>query len=301
MVRTVVVGLDGSPESKAAAAWAAREAAERRLPVTVLHVWQPVPEAMTQTPPLGAETQQHWTERIPRETATVLKARHPGLQVTAEQRHGSPFDVLVDAAKNAELLVLGSRGLSGLGGFVVGSVGMYVVAHAQCPVILVRAGEQAADEHRPDPSGAPTTATPYRPVVLGLNPAGAADAVVEFAFEAAARRDTTLHVVHGWTLPPYYTYGLGTDASLHEELTRQQTAALNEVLAPWREKYPTVEVVADARSGSAASHLIDASRDASLVVVGRRVRRTPIGARTGPVAHAVLHHATAPVAVVSHS
>ncbi|MFC9932373.1 universal stress protein [Streptomyces sp. NPDC127190] len=50
--------------------------------------------------------------------------------------------------------------------------------------------------------------------------------------------------------------------------------------------------------GKAGSHLVKASRDASLVVIGRRLRRTPIGALIGPVAHAVLHHATAPVAVV---
>jgi nucleotide-binding universal stress UspA family protein len=54
------------------------------------------------------------------------------------------------------------------------------------------------------------------------------------------------------------------------------------------------------RLGSPASHLIDASRDASLVVVGRRVRRGPLGTHIGAVTHAVMHHATAPVAVVAH-
>ncbi|MFI2435904.1 universal stress protein [Streptomyces sp. NPDC018693] len=300
MVRTVVAGLDGSPESRAAVEWAAREALSRGLPLTVLHVWQPVPEPMAQEPPLGAETQRHWTERIPRETAAGLRLRHPGLEVTPEQRHGSPFAILTEVAKDAELLVLGSRGLSGLGGFVVGSVGLYVVAHAQRPVVLVRAGERAADEHEPDPAGAPSAVTPFRPVVLGLDPAGPDDSVVGFAFESAARRDTALRVVHGWSLPPYFTYGPSADAALHGEVARQQAAALSEVLAPWRAKYPAVEVVEDSRSGSAANHLIDASHEASLVVVGRRVRRSPLGAHTGPVAHAVLHHATAPVAVVSH-
>ena len=52
---------------------------------------------------------------------------------------------------------------------MVGSVGMAVVAHAERPVVLVRAGEQAADEHEMDPAGIPSAATPFRPVVLGLD------------------------------------------------------------------------------------------------------------------------------------
>ncbi|MET9382565.1 universal stress protein [Streptomyces sp. NPDC002928] len=182
MVRTVVVGLDGSPEGRAAAEWAAREAKLRGLPLKLVHVREPVPDPMAQAPLLGAETQQHWSERIPRETAEGIELRHPGVAVVAEQLHGRPADVLTDAAKDAELLVLGSRGLSGIGGFVVGSVGMAVVAHAEQPVALVRAGEQAADEHETDPAGIPSAATGYRPVVLGLDAGSPDDTVIEFAF-----------------------------------------------------------------------------------------------------------------------
>jgi nucleotide-binding universal stress UspA family protein len=72
------------------------------------------------------------------------------------------------------------------------------------------------------------------------------------------------------------------------------------VLRPWRQKYPDVDVVEQSRSGNPADHVIDSSHDASLVVVGRRIRPGAIGAHIGPVTHAVLHHATAPVAVVAH-
>lgn len=109
MARSITVGLDGSPESRAAAEWAAREAALRKQRVRLLHVWQPVPEAMAEAPPLGTETHQHWTERIPREAAQELKLRHPGVEVTTEQRTGVPAEVLLDATHDAELLVLGSR------------------------------------------------------------------------------------------------------------------------------------------------------------------------------------------------
>ncbi|MFI6624987.1 universal stress protein [Streptomyces sp. NPDC050528] len=294
MVRTLVAGLDGSPESSAAAEWAAREAELRGLPLKIVHVWEPVPDPLAQAPLMGAETQQHWSERIPREAGEDLRRRHPGLEVTVEQVTGTPSDALVDAAKDAELLVLGSRGLSGVGGFLVGSVGLSVVARAELPVVLVRADEQAAD------GTSPVSDTPDRPVVLGLDADVPADAVIEFAFAEAARCGTSLRVVYGWNLPPYYAYGLALDAGLHDELSREETDSLTEALRPWRQKHPEIEVALEPRVGSAADHLVDASRDASLVVVGRRIRRSALGAHIGPVAHGVLHHSTAPVAVVAH-
>jgi nucleotide-binding universal stress UspA family protein len=300
MSRTVTVGLDGSRESLAAAEWAAREAKLRELPLRLVNVWEPVPEPMAQAPLLGAETQQHWSERIPREAAAGLRLRHPGVEIAVEQLTGRASEVLVAAAKESELLVLGSRGLSGLGGFLVGSIGQAVVAHAESPVVLVRAGEQAADEHEMDPAGIPSAATGFRPVVLGLDTDSPDEAMITFAFEEAARRQTSLRVVHGWNLPPHYVSSLPAAPEIGMELRRQQAAALAAVLSPWKEKFPQVEVVEESRSGSPANHLVDASREASLVVVGRRIRRNPFGIHIGSVAHAVLHHATTPVAVVAH-
>ncbi|AVZ77197.1 stress-inducible protein [Streptomyces lunaelactis] len=298
MPRTITVGLDGSPESRAAAEWAAREAKLRGLPLKLVNVWEPVPTPMAQAPLLGAEPQQHGSTR--HESAEGLRLRHPGIEITAEQVSGRPGEVLSRIADDAVLLVLGSRGLSGVGGFLVGSVGLAVVAHAERPVVLVRAGEQAADEHLMDRTGIPSAAAPYRPVVLGLDTDDPDPSLVEFAFDAADRRATSLRVVHGWNPPPYYAYGLSSDLELHTELARQEAATLTEVLRPWRQKFPAVEVVEESRYGTAAIHLVDASREASLVVVGRRIRRSPLGARIGPITHAVLHHATAPVAVVAH-
>ncbi|WP_155055783.1 universal stress protein [Streptomyces blattellae] len=305
MSRTVTVGLDGSPESRAAAEWAAREAKLRGLPLKLVNVWAPAPDPIAQAPLLGGETHQHWTEpseleRIWREAAVGLRLRHPGVEVTVEQLHGQAVEVLPGLAKESELLVLGSRGLSGIGGFLVGSVGLAVVAHSERPVVLVRAGEQAADEHVMDPSGIPSAATPYRPVVLGLDTDSPADAVTEFAFDAATRRKTALRVVRAWNPPPSITYGLPPGAVPNARLAERDAAALTPLLRPWRQKFPDVEIVQESRVGKGADHLVDASRDASLVVVGRRIRRSPFGAHIGPVTHAVLHHAGTPVAVVPH-
>lgn len=300
MIRSVVAGLDGSRESRAAAEWAAREARLRGLPLRIVHVWEPMPEPLAQAHLLGKETEAHWRERVPREVADGVRLRHPGVEVTMEQISGRAGEVLPDTAKDAALLVLGSRAMTGLGGFLVGSVGHAVIAHSEVPVVLVRAGEQAADEHEPDPAGIPSAATAFRPVVVGLDPSGAADAVLAFAFEEAERRSTSLEVVHGWSLPPCYVYGLAADPEWHDEIVRQEAAGLSEALGPWRRKYPSVTVVERSRAGSAAEHLVDAARAASLVVVGRRIRRSALGAHIGPVTHAVLHHATAPVSVIAH-
>lgn len=295
MVRTVVAGLDGSPESRTAAEWAAREARLRGLSLTLVNVWEPVPDPLSQAPLFVSESRQQWSDRVPREAAEALRARHPGLEVTVEQAAGRPGPVLVEAAEDAELIVLGTRGLGALGGFLVGSVGQFVVAYAEQPVILVRAGEQQAE-------GAPAaeSADPARPVVLGLDTRKPHDAPIAFAFDAAQSRGTSLRVVHSWDLPPYFLYGLPVDPELNAELGRQDLAELVEILRPWKQKFPDVEVTADSRPGKAATHLVDAARDASLVVVGRRVRRSRFGAHIGPVTHAVMHHSTAPVAVVAH-
>jgi nucleotide-binding universal stress UspA family protein len=298
MSRTVVAGLDGSPESLAAAEWAAREAERHDAPLRLVHAWdwQPLPY----TPPAGAEPHRHWAERVPREATEKLRRRHPDLKIDAEQVNQQPVDALLAAAADAEVLVLGSRGLSGIGGFLVGSVALSVVAHATRPVVLVRAGEQEQEEHLRDASGRPSTSSPYRDVLLGLDLAQPSDAVIEFAFDAALRRATGLHVIHGWILPPYYYYGAAIDPGLSAELAEQETGRLDEALRPWREKYPTVQVTARARVSPAADHLIHAAADASLVVVGRRNRGVPIGTHIGPVTHAVLHHTATPVAVVPH-
>ncbi|MEY9490937.1 nucleotide-binding universal stress UspA family protein [Streptomyces calvus] len=298
MLRTITAGLDGSSESRAAAEWAAREAKLRGLPLKLVHVWEPVPEPLAQAPLLGPETHQHWTERIPREAAEGLRLRHPGVEVTTEQLAGRASDVLVAAAKDAELLVLGSRGLSGIGGFLVGSVGLAVVAHAERPVVLVRAWEQAADEHDMDPAGIPSAATPFLPVVLGLDTESPDETLIEFAFDTAVRRATSLRIVHGWNPPVYH--GLPTDPQPRESLARREAAALAEALRRWRQKFPDLQVVEESRNESPAVAVVAASRAASLVVVGRRIRRSPVGAHIGSVTHAVLHHAAAPVAVVPH-
>lgn len=299
MLRNVTAGIDGSRESLAAAEWAAREAESLGLALKLVQVWEPVPAPMAQAPLLGPETQQHWTEQIPREGAEALRRRHPGLEVSTEQVTGSPADALIQAARHAELLVLGSRGLGGLTGFLVGSVGLSVVAHTERPVVLVRAQEEGAEGAEPGP-GTPARAQEGAPVVLGLDTDHPDATLIDFAFEAAARRAVPLRVVHAWNPPPYTAYGAAYAPPLQEALVLDDAATLTEVLRPWRQKFPGVEVIEESAEGSAAVLVVAAAREACLAVVGRRAHRSPLGAHIGHVTHAVLHHSPAPVAVVPH-
>ncbi|MDB1087296.1 universal stress protein [Streptomyces sp. ACA25] len=299
MTRTITAGLDGSAESLAAAGWAAREALLRNLPLKLVHVWEWQPYTR---PPLGVPAfRPPREEYLSAEAVADLRRRHPALETVTERIAGQPVDILPRAAKDAELLVLGSRGLGSVAGFLLGSVALATVARAERPVVLVRAGADAADDHLPDEDGLPSTTTPARDVVLGLDLSRPCEELLEFAFDAASRRAATLRVIHGWSLPVFYGYNLqAADPAQQAELEAQEARALTDVLRPWRSKFPDVPVTEQAVIGRPAQHLVEAATEAGLVVVGRRIRRAPFGTHIGPVTHAVLHHAYAPVAVVPH-
>ncbi|MFD5856842.1 universal stress protein [Streptomyces chartreusis] len=296
MSRTVIVGIDGSPESLAAAEWAAREALLRAVPLHVVHAGEQQPHAYapfaTEAVALPGEDR---SARMLHDAEVSLAYRHPGLGITAEQLAGQPATALSAAAREAEVLVLGSRGLGRASGRLFGSVALAVVGRTERPVVLVRAGAGDAYERRADTRGISCEAAPFGDVVLGLRlPGRSAEAVLEFAFDAAARRDTGLRVVHGWNAMPSPWVGDG-DAEAVEPAD-----LLTETLRPWREKFPGVEVTAEAVIGRPGAHLADASRDASLLVLGGRLRSRPVGPHIGSVTHEVLQRAMAPVAVVPH-
>ncbi|MER7754191.1 universal stress protein [Kitasatospora sp. NPDC097643] len=294
--RQILTGLDGSPESEAAADWAAREAAARGVGLRLVHVWPwlavgAVAEAGTPCPgglqPAAVEALAGTAER--------LRSAYPGLAVETDLIGADPVDGLLRASAGAELLVVGSRGIGGFAGLVVGSVGLAVAARSAVPAVLVRARHAATGEGgvgRAD--GA---------VLLGVDVHQPADALLDFAFAEAALRDVPLRAVHSWQLTPVGVYGgvvpPPVDPVGQEGAAR---AALEEALAPWRAKYPGVAVVTELRFDGAAWSLINSAteQDVSLVVVGRRERPLPVGPRLGAVAHAVLHHSPAPVAVVPH-
>ncbi|MDH6117794.1 universal stress protein [Kitasatospora sp. GAS204B] len=288
MHRSIVAGLDGSAESLAAAHWAAREARRSGRPLTLVQVWPP--RILGKPADQDAKDQG---QRLLDDVAAELRAGHPEAEITATQvLDDRPSAVLTAASGQAGLLVLGSRGLSGLRGFLLGSVSQSVLGQAGCPVVLVRAGGEG-------PDGRPAGPDDERPVALGVDFGRPCDAAVRFAFEAAAERSVGLHAVHAWS--PVASYGpsaFPVAMDLNTQLTEAETQALADLMRPWREKYPQVEVVEQVLLGSAGWALLEAVPHAGLVVIGRHPRQLPVGEHLGPVAHAVVHHAPCPVAVV---
>lgn len=294
MLRPVVVGLDGSRESLAAADWAAREALRRGLPLRLVHAWEGLPSDAADLPEL--EAPRHWARRILRGAMDRLNERYPQLYLSADQIARPATEALVAEGTEAELLVLGSRAFSGFGGFMAGSVASATVAHAARPVVLVRADQTLEDEHLPDAEGRPSPRTPYRTVVVGVDPARCEE-LLAFGFESAALRAAPLRVVYAWQLP---FMPAAAEAKAREAMRKAAERTLACVLGPWREKYPAVELHGLAEEGRPAQRLLDATQDAGLLVVGRRIRPARLGARTGPITHAVLHHVRCPVVVVPH-
>ncbi|MGW4607344.1 universal stress protein [Streptomyces sp. NPDC004532] len=300
MVEPVIVGVDGSAESLAAAEWAAREAVRRERPLRMVHAWN---WHLHQRDGAGRANaaQRNLARRVLREASERVRHAVPCLQLTDVQLEGPATEALVKAAQHAELLVLGSRGLSGFTGFLVGSVAMGTVAKATRPVVLVRADEEAEDEHFPADDGEPSTDTGYRDVVLGMDLRDPCDEVIEFAFEAAGQRHARLHVVHAWQAPSAISLGPGDIALMHNPQQGEEWQEfLSAVLQVWRDKYPETEVLETVVEGRAATALARAASPASLLVLGRRMAERPTVPRLGPVTHASVHHVGCPLAVVPH-
>ncbi|MEU1303180.1 universal stress protein [Streptomyces shenzhenensis] len=290
MTRPITAGVDGTEESLAALAWAAREAVRRDRPLRVVHAWRfQSHEAVAAA---DRDTQDGWVRGATAEAVRTVTERHPELTVSVDVVEGHAVESLVAAAADAELLVLGSRGHGAVVGFLLGSVGQQVIAAAARPVVLVRAGDRA------------TTEASGRDVVVGQQ-GGPQDsaAVLRFAFETAAARRATLRAVRAWTLPPVFAYSPGSMKLLDDAggLEPYEKKALAEALAPWRERFPDVPVTEHIEMGSAGQVLLSLADRAQLMVVGRRAHHTAVGARIGSVAHGVLHHAPCPVAVVPHA
>lgn len=301
MRRTVIAAVDGSSESIAAAEWAAREAVRRETTLYLVHAVAPRPGSTSLVGPTDPHTRPKSPGWSPFDAAEDLGRAHPGLRVHADQVAGQILPVLFGAADDADLMVLGSHGTGAVSGFLLGSVALTVVGQSPVPVVLVRAGHQEAVEHLPDADGRAATGTPCRDVVLGLDLIRPSDRLIEFAFEAAARRSAVLRVVHGWNAPVPYGYGDSEpDDGSRIEMAAQVTGALAEVLEPWRSKFPHTQVVGETMVGRADRHLLDAASGACLLVIGRRPRASRVAAHIGATSHAVLHRALTPVAVVPH-
>jgi nucleotide-binding universal stress UspA family protein len=134
--RKIVVGVDGSPSSRQALRWAARQTELTGAQLRVVHAWD-VPNAYGYVPTITVD----WEREAETELARTIKETlpHPdAVNLRAELVRGNATEVLLAEAEGAELLVVGSRGRGELTGMVLGSVSQFLVAHAHCPVVVIR-------------------------------------------------------------------------------------------------------------------------------------------------------------------
>lgn len=135
---TVVVGADGSPSSEAALLWAIEEARARHGRVQVITAWaSPYDYGLQPLSPVDESPLRKAAERHLQDT--LAAADLGGLDVSSDVREGDPRDVLLEAARDADLLVVGSRGRRTIGEVLLGSVSLYCLHHATIPVTIVHA------------------------------------------------------------------------------------------------------------------------------------------------------------------
>lgn len=142
-ISRIVVGVDGSESSRAALQWAYQEAAHHGASLTAVSTWHP--PSLPMSPPYGAMTDKDYQSQPKQQALDLLEqltsdleAREPAVDVRTSIEEGNPAKVLIDRSKEADLLVVGSRGHGGFAGMLLGSVSQHLVAHAECPVVIIR-------------------------------------------------------------------------------------------------------------------------------------------------------------------
>ncbi|GAA3819596.1 universal stress protein [Streptomyces chiangmaiensis] len=289
----VVAAVDGSDDSLRALEWALAAALLRTAPLRVVHVrghpHREQPDVAVAGPAERAEDPvlDHVRARLAdRQGVPVME------YMTCD---GAPDTVLPELGADAQLMVVGSRGRGGFASLLLGSTSLAVAGYAACPVVVVpRPGREV---HK----GPPVEPGPR--VVVGVDVDGPTEATLAFAFAEADRRHALLHVISSYHWAPLEVWSApgevvspAVDEDAVEEETRTLAAGL---LAVHRERHPHVRVDLSTPPGQAAGHLVAASEEAELVVVGRHRRRIPAPARMiGSVTQAVLLHAASPVAVI---
>jgi nucleotide-binding universal stress UspA family protein len=274
--RPIIAGVDGSEPSLTAARHAAAIAAARGAPLMLVHGYlhpggygsAPLAPYVGYPPPPPAPA-----ETMLDDLSKTLQSAHPDLDVTYQQPFGGGAGSLIAESRRAQLLVVGSRGHGGFAGLLLGSVSAQVVAHAHCPVLVVRPAE-------------PPQPAPDAPVVVGVDGSTGSTTALEYAAGEAARRGLRLLVVNA---------GVPADADAIAAAEPLLAEAVHEA----RALHPDLPVEGRIwHGGNPGEALIEASRDAAIVVVGSRGRGGFTGLLLGSVSQAVVHHAHCPVLVI---
>ncbi|GAA1965256.1 universal stress protein [Amycolatopsis minnesotensis] len=282
----VVAGIDGSSSAVRAAVWAGAEAVRRGRPLRLVHVYAVPRGGLPGITGSRDRIRTGLTERAHTwldEAEAAVLAASPGLLVEVAAREWDPVAALVQESERACLLVLGSRGLGGFTGLLMGSTAIALAGHGHCPVVVVR--------------GEITTGT--LPVTVGVDGSAHGDSAIGFACDEASMRGVGLRAVHAGNhtftgQPTPHRLPAGDRA----EIAQDHDSPLSRHLEVWREKYPDVAITASVWQGTAITVLLEYGRKSQLLVVGSRGLGGFAGMVLGSTSQALVEHAPCPIAIV---
>ena len=269
----IVAGYNGSPGSDLALRWAVSEAHARGAPLTVCLAWAPYYLRALGQPAVDDLARQRGAEILAPGLRYAESILGPD-NVLPLLARGPAAEVLCEQSAAAEMVVVGSHGHSGVAGLELGSVASQVTGHGHGPVVVVR-GQSRPPNQSPGP------------VVAGTDGSLDAQAAITFAFREAALRAALLIAVCALADTPSVLGG-----------ARQMKADFTSAITRKEKDHPEVTVQRHVEPGTPRTVLLSAAAGAQLLVVGFRGRGSLDGKSLGSVAHAMLHHAPCPVAVV---
>jgi nucleotide-binding universal stress UspA family protein len=208
----------------------------------------------------------------------------PGLTTQRRVVSGSAVPTLVDMSKDAEMVVVGCRGLGGVKRLLLGSVSSGLLHHAHCPVALIHDEEPVTDY------------SVAAPVLVGIDGSPASEQATAIAFDEASRRGVELVAIHTWMNNADFPFDVpleGGAVQADEELAQR--------LAGWCERYPDVVVRRVVGQDNPSHCLLVESERAQLLVVGSHGHGGFAGLLLGSVSSAVAQAARIPVIVARQS
>ncbi len=268
----IVVGVDGSAESRAALAWAVADARARRCGVVVVHMCEARNYGLwTTTKGLRAGLREMARPIV--DDALALAGRiDPAVPARGGVLVASPTRTLVRLSSYAPVVVIGRNGRGALSRLLLGSVTQHLAANAHCPVVAV--GRPA----RGQAAGA------VERVVAAIVASPGNERTLQFAFAEAARRRSPLVVLHVHD---------DTDLATQPEHPRP-----GRELIGWHDQYPAVHVTSAVRTGSVVEAIASICIPGDLLVLGHHRRLAIAHHSLGAGTMAALHAAPCPVAVV---
>ncbi len=305
-IKRIVVGVDGSDHSMRAVEWAAAQAQRSHDPLEIIAALDPGPQHLT-----GSDDDQRMQDDID-EAKLRAQKRAPEIAVSSTTYEGPPELVLTRESAGADLLVVGSRGLGGFRGLLLGSVSRKCVHHSKCPVVVVLGGSSDSDDVSATANDTPArqedsatarsegraTSSPVEPahrIVVGVDGSVSSIQALEWAADQAELTGVGLDALNTWEWP--IGYGWSAVPTSYDP-DHENTVALDTLLEPVRRAHPGLSIRATVIEGHPAPVLVRASHGADLLVIGSHGRGEIAGMLLGSVSEHCVGHAHCPVVVL---